>query len=184
MKTRALSLLACGIALSLGLSCATRQAPSSPSQSPPGQSAADAQAQKEKAAAEAKAKKEKEAADAKAKKEKEAADALAKKEKEAADAKAKKEAADKARQEKADHDQAMAAAATDKKEKAAADAKALKQAQDIAAGKTATPLGPALDPNAPLTREQKLNNLTRRYKNDEITPQEYQIQRAKILAGP
>jgi hypothetical protein len=33
-------------------------------------------------------------------------------------------------------------------------------------------------------KEQELNNLTRRYMNDEISPREYQTERARILAEP
>jgi len=43
---------------------------------------------------------------------------------------------------------------------------------------------PAPDANAPLTKEQKLTNLTRHYINNEITPLEYQTERAEIMAGP
>ena len=50
--------------------------------------------------------------------------------------------------------------------------------------KTNTAPGPAANPNAPLTKEQKLNDLDRRYKSDEITPLQYQNDRAKILAEP
>jgi hypothetical protein len=35
-----------------------------------------------------------------------------------------------------------------------------------------------------LTKEQQLNELTRRYKNDEITPLQYQTERAKLIAEP
>jgi hypothetical protein len=165
MKNRTILILACCVGLSGAVSCSTRQAPSS-AQSPPSQTDADA-------AAAAKAKKEKEAA-----------------------AKAAKDAAEKARKE-------QAAAAKAQKAKEEEDAKAAKKAKEEAARQakaaksspakpestsavvntnmTATP---APDANAPLTREQRLTNLTRRYVNNEISPLEYQTERAKIMAGP
>jgi len=177
MRNLTVLFLACGIGLAGGLSCTTRQAPSSSTQPPASQTAADAKARKEQ---------------------------------EAADAKAAKEAAEKARKEKAaqaaeqrakaEHDQALAvAAAKAKKDKDAADAKALKKAKEDAdrqakaqksngsAPKSATtnmPSGPSATPSAPLTKEQKLDNLNSRYSHDEISPQQYQVERAKILAEP
>lgn len=174
------------------MSCTTRQAPSSTS--PPSGSQADAET--------------------KARKQQEAAEAKAKKEKEAADAKAAKDAAEKARKEKAAqdaeqkakarHDQEMAlAAAKAKKEKDAADAKAMKKAQADAARQakiqkpggsmppsagastmTNSAAAPAANPNEPPTKDQQLGDLMRRYQHDEISPRQYQIERAKILAGP
>ena len=35
-----------------------------------------------------------------------------------------------------------------------------------------------------MTKEQKLADLLRKYRNDEITPQQYHTERAKILAEP
>jgi DNA polymerase III gamma/tau subunit len=43
---------------------------------------------------------------------------------------------------------------------------------------------PAAPTYLTLTKEQKLNELTRRYKNDEITPLQYQTERARIIAEP
>jgi cytoskeletal protein RodZ len=165
MRNHILLLLACCLGLSGAVSCSTRQTPSS-AQSPPSQAAADA-------AAAAKAKKEKEA-----------------------DIKAAKEAAEKERKEKA-------AAAKTQKAKEEADAKAAKKAKEEAARQakaaksnpakppsagvvvnTNMTAAPAPDANAPLTREQSLANLTRRYINNEISPLEYQTERAKIMAGP
>ncbi len=37
---------------------------------------------------------------------------------------------------------------------------------------------------APSTKEQKLADLLRKYKNDEITPQQYHTERARIIAEP
>ena len=165
MRNRILLLLACCIGLSGAVSCSTRQTPTS-AQSPPSQADADA-------AAAAKAKKEKDA-----------------------EAKAAKDAAEKERKEKAAADKAQKA----QKE---ADAKAAKKAQEEAARQAkaakSTPAKaqapnavvntnmmsiPAPDPNAPLTKEQKLTDLTRRYINNEISPLEYQTERAKIMNGP
>jgi regulator of protease activity HflC (stomatin/prohibitin superfamily) len=181
MRNFTLLLLACGIGFAGGLSCTTRQAPSSSPQ-PPG----------DQAAAEAKAKKEKEAADAKAAKE-------------AAEKARKEKAAQAAEQQaKARHDQEMAvAAAKAKQEKDAADARTAKKAQDEAArlAKTQKSSGsppPSAKPtantntvpvpdanlNVPLTKEQKLSDLDRRYNNDEIDSRQYQVERAKIMAGP
>ena len=190
MRKRTLLLLACCIGLSGGLSCTTRQAPSS--QPPASQADADAKAKKLQAAADAKAKKEKEAADAKATKE---AAEKARKEKAAQTAEQRAQAA---------HDQAMAAAAAKaKKEKDAADAKALKKAKDDAAreakaqkskptapesaslpGMTTSAPVPATAANAPSAKEQKLNDLNHRYINNQVTPLQYQVERAKILAEP
>jgi hypothetical protein len=39
-------------------------------------------------------------------------------------------------------------------------------------------------PKVPTTKEEKLADLTRRYKSDEIAPREYHQMRAKILAEP
>lgn len=141
MRNRILLLLACCLGLYGGVSCTTRKAPSSSPQPPPGQTAADAKAEKEKQAAEAKAKKERQAAEAKAKKDKEAAAKAAK-----------------------------LHPGTD-------------SSTNAAVSSTNAP-GPALNPNAPLTKEQKLNDLNRRYKNDEISSPDYQTERAKILAEP
>ena len=41
-----------------------------------------------------------------------------------------------------------------------------------------------MDAKAPLTKEQKLKDLDRRYINGEITPQQYHPERARILAEP
>jgi len=141
------------------VSCTTRKAPSSSPQPPPGQAAADAKAEKKKQAADAKAEKEKEAADAKAVK---AA---------AAEARKKKDL------------EAKQAAAAAKKEAAAAKAAKLHPATASSTNSTNAP-GPVLNPNAPLTKEQKLNDLNSRYKNDELSSLEYQTERAKILAEP
>ena len=50
--------------------------------------------------------------------------------------------------------------------------------------KTNPPPVPAAVPNAPLTKEQRLNDLNRRYRNDELSPVQYQTERAKIMAEP
>lgn len=148
MRYFSLLLLACGVGLAGGLSCASHKAPPSSPPPPSSQAAADANAQKEKDA-------------------------------QAAEMKAK-----------AEHDQAMAvAAAKAKKEKDAADAKAQKKAQEEAARQakaqksndsapksaspaTGTNMAPvaAETPNAPLTKEQMLNDLNRRYISSEISP--------------
>jgi len=179
MRNFTVLLLACGIGFAGGWSCTTRQAPPSSPQSPGSQAAAEA-------------KKEKDAADAKAAKE---AAAQARKEKAAQVAQ---------QQAKAEHDHAMAvAAAKAKQEKDAADAKALKKEKEDAARQakaqkssgsapksaspaagTNTPSGPAANPDVPLTQEQKLNDLNRRYNSSEISPGQYQIERAKILGEP
>jgi hypothetical protein len=39
-------------------------------------------------------------------------------------------------------------------------------------------------PKGPMTKMERLAELTRRYKADELTPQEYHTQRAKIVAEP
>jgi hypothetical protein len=89
-------------------------------------------------------------------------------------------------------------------EKEAADAQALKKAQEDAALKaeagqvnrtppepanlpartTTAPVPATTDANASLSKEQRLTDLTRRYKNDEITPVQYQTERAKIMVEP
>ena len=43
---------------------------------------------------------------------------------------------------------------------------------------------PTANTNAPSTKEQKLADLLRRYQADEITPYEYHMERAKIIAEP
>jgi hypothetical protein len=53
-----------------------------------------------------------------------------------------------------------------------------------APAKTTAPPVPAAAPNAPLTKEQRLNDLNRRYRNDELSPVQYQTERAKIMAEP
>jgi colicin import membrane protein len=70
---------------------------------------------------------------------------------------------------------------------AKAQAKALKQAQAEAdrkakAAKSDKPR--ATDTNAPMTKAQKLDDLTRRYMKDGITPDDYHAERAKIAAEP
>jgi len=43
---------------------------------------------------------------------------------------------------------------------------------------------PAANSNALSTKEQKLAELLRRYQADEITPYQYHLERAKIVAEP
>jgi len=172
MRNRLSLLLACCIGLCGGLSCTTHKTLPSPAQPPAGQAAADAKAKKQQAEADAKAAKE------------------------AAENARKAKAAQAAEQAaKTQQDRAMAvAAAKAKKEKDAEDAKALKKAQADAArqakgekanaSKPATAPVPTANSYGPLTEDRKLNNLARRYENDELTPLRYQIERAKIIAEP
>jgi hypothetical protein len=67
-----------------------------------------------------------------------------------------------------------------------------KTAPPVAAGNTAVKPAPATvfapisgpPTNLSATKEGRLTELLRKYKADEITPQEYQTERAKILADP
>jgi hypothetical protein len=43
---------------------------------------------------------------------------------------------------------------------------------------------PPAKTNAPPTKEQKLADLLRRYQADEITPYQYHMERARIVAEP
>jgi hypothetical protein len=45
---------------------------------------------------------------------------------------------------------------------------------------------PLEGPPLPISSEkhQRLNELLQRYKADQVTPEQYQAERAKILAGP
>jgi hypothetical protein len=57
--------------------------------------------------------------------------------------------------------------------------------QQAAAMKKAQEQAPVSPPPAPvLSKEQKLADLLRRYQADEITPYEYHMERAKIVAEP
>ena len=42
--------------------------------------------------------------------------------------------------------------------------------------------GPPLEISS--EKHDRLNNLLQRYKSDQLTPEQYQVERAKILAGP
>jgi hypothetical protein len=42
--------------------------------------------------------------------------------------------------------------------------------------------GPALPISS--EKQQRLGELLQRYKADQVTPEQYQVERAKILAGP
>jgi hypothetical protein len=82
---------------------------------------------------------------------------------------------------------AIAAAKSKKDQDAAAAAQKPQPAAPESANpapKTNTAALPARGSAAPLTKEQRLNDLLGRYKNDEITPLEYQTERAKIMAEP
>jgi hypothetical protein len=109
---------------------------------------------KKQAQAEAKAKKE---ADKKAK-----AEADAKKK---ADAEARKEAEAKAKAEKGKSGQATT---------------------NVAAGKKGSTIQPMESPPLPISsdKEQRLQELLKKYKADQLTPEQYQKERAKILAEP
>jgi hypothetical protein len=45
---------------------------------------------------------------------------------------------------------------------------------------------PLVGPPSPISSEkqQRLGELLQRYKADQVTPEQYQVERAKILAGP
>jgi hypothetical protein len=58
----------------------------------------------------------------------------------------------------------------------------VKQAPQKQAAKPAPIPPPASPPE--LTKEQKLADLLRRYEADEITPYQYHMERAKIVAEP
>jgi type IV secretory pathway VirB10-like protein len=203
MRNGTLLVLACCIGLSGGWSCATHQAPSSSVQPPPSQAEAEARAAKQSAEKE----RQEQAADAAAQKAQAQAEerkrlaaeqqAKAQRDQELTAARLAREqetktAAAAAREQK----EKDAAEAKARKEKDAAAAKALKQAQADAArqtkpekptnlaAKTTTEPVPTMDAKAPLTKEQKLKDLDRRYINGEITPQQYHPERARILAEP
>jgi hypothetical protein len=78
---------------------------------------------------------------------------------------------------KAEKDAAMKAKA-DAKKKAAAEKKAAAKAK---AGKKAEP---AVEAKPLSPKEQKLADLLKRYKSDEINSREYHAERAKIIAEP
>jgi type IV secretory pathway VirB10-like protein len=113
-----------------------------------------------------------------------------------AEVKPKAEAADKAAaQTEAGNEAAKAEkvmAATQAELDKAAQAQAKAQADASREKKKASPPKAALvfkpleAPPLPVSaeKEQKLSDLLRRYKADEVTPEQYQEQRAKILAGP
>jgi NADH dehydrogenase/NADH:ubiquinone oxidoreductase subunit G len=162
--------------------------------------AADAKAKKGQQAA-ANSNKKQEAADAEASKNAAADSALKEKQDAkiaAAVAKARKEqaaelAAQAAKAKKEQDAQAAAAAAQAKKEQAAAavalsksQADAARQTQAQKSSRTAPPPANSATntANAPLTKWQQLSILNRRYQNDEVSPLDYQTERAKILAEP
>lgn len=60
---------------------------------------------------------------------------------------------------------------------------ALNDRQEARAEASATP-GQAATPRVLSPKEEKLADLTRRYKADQISPQEYHVQRAKIISEP
>jgi len=72
------------------------------------------------------------------------------------------------------------------KARAEADAKAAKKAKKDEKLEVVAPLAPLEGPasSLPTTTEQRLQQLTDKYKADQITAEEYHEQRAKILAQP
>lgn len=55
-----------------------------------------------------------------------------------------------------------------------------------ASGSPSMNFPPLEGPPLPISSEkhQRLNELLERYRNDQVTPEQYQAERAKILAGP
>jgi len=71
-------------------------------------------------------------------------------------------------------------------QQAAAEAKANRKRGKAASFKTAPPFQPLQGPALPISadKQQRLNELLRKYQIDEITPEQYHQQRASILAEP
>jgi len=71
-------------------------------------------------------------------------------------------------------------------QQAAAEAKANRKPGKAASFKTAPLFQPLQGPALPISadKQQRLNELLRKYQVDEITPEQYHQQRASILAGP
>jgi hypothetical protein len=72
----------------------------------------------------------------------------------------------------------------EEKKQAEADAKKAKDAKKAAAMKGAPALKPLAGPPLPISaeKEQRLTELLQKYKADQITPEQYHTERAKILA--
>jgi hypothetical protein len=70
------------------------------------------------------------------------------------------------------------------KQKAARPALPKKQMQNAPAPAKAAATTPPANTNALSAKEQKLADLLRRYQADEITPYQYHMERARIVAEP
>ena len=104
-----------------------------------------------------------------------------------ADAKAKKEAEKKAKAEAVAKKKAEAKARKEAEAKAKAEkGKAGQSTTNAPAVRKAPVTKPLESPPLPISadKEQRLQELLKKYKADQLTPEQYQTERAKILAEP